>query len=134
MDTGEMILRKKKRWLIFFWAAALIVLMLAFSAMMSARFSASPEGVFYDRNLDGGEGYWVLENGRIYIRDGSTNLITNYFKLGDTWLYGSSPTNRQIVLEPSLFGLKMVDTVDHKNDVFIPRRGFAWIFELVRGK
>lgn len=133
--VNQMTTIKQKTWLLLIAGIGCAVLLVVVCVSVNDHFLSSPEGVFYDRGLACSEGYWVLEGGKIYIRaDGSNYLMNTYIKSGDAWVYGKPSTNAQTILEPSLFGLKMVDPANHKNEVFIPRRGFAWIFKLSRGK
>jgi hypothetical protein len=80
-----------------------------------------PDGVYYDKDIAAvGGGYWIFKNGYVYIKTSeSTNLITTYSKVGESWTYHSATASNQVVLQPTLFHWHPTsDKIGHNSFVF----------------
>jgi hypothetical protein len=92
-------------------------------------YSSTPEGIYYDESIASGWAYWVFKDGRIYLKTPETyEFISTYSKSEGRWVVSASAKSKQVILKPALWGIKIEDPVNHKNDRFVPRRGFSWLF------
>ena len=110
--------------------ALTLLVILAAIALFVCYSTTNPEGVYCDKDMANvGPAYWVIKGGNItIITQESTDFITTYSKVGNEWVYDTRGTNGEIILRPSVLGIKMINPLNHSNDIFIPRRYFSWLF------
>ena len=88
--------------------------------------STNPSGIYYDGGMASGYGYWIIRDGRIYIKTRETNVfICTYSKTNGKWVASSDSEPKSFILQPSLLGITL-ETPTY--DKYFPRRGFSWLF------
>lgn len=97
-------------------------------SVLCSYFAAKPDGVYFDRNIGAvGGAYWTFGNGQIQMRtQWTSDNLGAYSKSNGTWI----ANNGQCILQPSLLGMKIVDTSNSGLDQFLPRKGFMWLFDI----
>ncbi len=72
----------------------------------------------------------MFKDGKIFVgcESEETNFCSTYFKSENQWLSGNNPTN-QMIIKPSLFGIKVTGPGGKGGSKFFLRDRFSWSYD-----
>lgn len=121
------------------WHLRRVVALMAFTSLIVLPLCAlvscshcrpTPDGVYYDQYIGSSQPtYWVFEAGRACLRErGAPDVPAGtYVRSNDTWILRGDPKAGDVILKPTVIGIRMISGSESHMNKYLPRRGFSWL-------
>ena len=108
---------------------SLIILLLA--GFLCFYKPASPDGVYYDPEIECGHGCLIFKEGKVYIQcdEEPPEYSYVYLKLNGQWVLQGINGKPGGVLKASLFGLKLISPQIQHGETYWIRDGLSWVID-----